>query len=491
MEEKNRGLQWSHIEPYCLLRTLLRQLWMLLMAGAACAMAAWIVLSCFVTQQYTSSTTFAVTARASTLYYTNITAAADMASSYTQLLQSRVLRQTMEQDLGMPLDGTVTAQQLGETNLIRVTVTADTPRQALVLLKAVSDNYGSLSAHVSSTAVLSQLNSPSLSVAPSRSYNVPRICLMAAIAGAALTALGVAWASVSSGTVQTQEGARSDLDAKIISTVPHEGRRTRKLLGWMDDRRERRSRRGGKRLRRNLNISSPAISFAFTESIHRIAEKFQHEHAKGRRVFLFSSVSAAEGKSTLAANTAISLASRGVNVLFIDLDLRRPVQSEMLGLSVKQKNELGTLLTESAAPVTAPATGLHSLLSTKSDADVIELLASAQLAKVVALARERYDYVIIDSPPLGFFSDSELLSDLSDASVLVVRQDTVPAPEINDAIDALRAGKAEFLGCILNDMSHLTAYSAGYGYGYGYYGYGYGKKYDKYGYGHHSGRKQQ
>ena len=440
MDENNQGLQWSHIEPLCILRALARQLWMLLLAALTCAMAAWIVLTCFVTQQYTSSTTFSVTTRTSNLYYTNITAAADVAASYSQLLQSRVLRQTMEQDLGMPLDGTVTAQQLGETNLIRVTVTADTPRQALVLLKAVSDNYGSLSAHVSSTAVLSQLNSPSLSVAPSRSYNVPRICLMAAIAGAALTALGVAWASVSSGTVQTQEGARSDLDAKIISTVPHEG----------------------------------------------------------RRVFLFSSVSAAEGKSTLAANTAISLASRGVSVLFIDLDLRRPVQSEMLGLSVKQKNELGTLLTESAAPekilaaaVTDPATGLHSLLSTKSYTDVIELLASDQLAKVVALAREQYDYVIIDSPPLGFFSDSELLSDLSDASVLVVRQDTVPAPEINDAIDALRAGKAEFLGCILNDMSHLTAYSAGYGYGYGYYGYGYGKKYDKYGYGHHSGRKQQ
>lgn len=492
MDENNQGLQWSHIEPLCILRALARQLWMLLLAALTCAMAAWIVLTCFVTQQYTSSTTFSVTTRTSNLYYTNITAAADVAASYSQLLQSRVLRQTMEQNLGMPLNGTVSAQQLGETNLIRVTVTADTPRQALVLLKAVSDNYGSLSAHVSSTAVLSQLNSPSLSVAPSRSYNVPRICLMAAIAGAALTALGVAWASVSSGTVQTQEGARSDLDAKIISTVPHEGRRTRKLLGWFDDRRrERRARRGGKRLRRNLNISSPAISFAFTESIHRIAEKFQHEHAKGRRVFLFSSVSAAEGKSTLAANTAISLASRGVNVLFIDLDLRRPVQSEMLGLSVKQKNELGTLLTESAAPekilsaaVTDPATGLHSLLSTKSYTDVIELLASDQLAKVVALARERYDYVIIDSPPLGFFSDSELLSDLSDASVLVVRQDTVPAPEINDAIDALRAGKAEFLGCILNDMAHLAAWSSGYGYGYG-------KKYDKYGYGQHSARKTQ
>lgn len=499
MDENNQGLQWSHIELLCILRALARQLWMLLLAALTCAMAAWIVLTCFVTQQYTSYTTFSVTTRTSNLYYTNITAAADVAASYSQLLQSRVLRQTMEQNLGMPLNGTVSAQQLGETNLIRVTVTADTPRQALVLLQAVSDNYGSLSAHVSSSAVLTQLNAPSLSVSAARSYNVPRTCLIAAAAGAALTAAAVVWAAVFSGTVQTLEGARSGLDARIISSVPHEGRRTRKLLGWFDDRRrERRARRGGKRLRRNLNISSPAISFAFTESIHRIAEKFQHEHAKGRRVFLFSSVSAAEGKSTLAANTAISLASRGVNVLFIDLDLRRPVQSEMLGLSVKQKNELGTLLTESAAPekilsaaVTDPSTGLHSLLSTKSYTDVIELLASDQLAKVVALARERYDYVIIDSPPLGFFSDSELLSDLSDASVLVVRQDTVPAPEINDAIDALRAGKAEFLGCILNDMAHLTAYSAGYGYGYGYYGYGYGKKYDKYGYGHRSGQKQQ
>lgn len=492
MDENNQGLQWSHIEPLCILRALARQLWMLLLAALTCAMAAWIVLTCFVTQQYTSSTTFSVTTRTSNLYYTNITAAADVAASYSQLLQSRVLRQTMEQNLGMPLNGTVSAQQLGETNLIRVTVTADTPRQALVLLQAVSDNYGSLSAHVSSSAVLTQLNAPSLSVSAARSYNVPRTCLITAAAA-------VVWAAVFSGTVQTLEGARSGLDARIISSVPHEGRRTRKLLGWFDDRRrERRARRGGKRLRRNLNISSPAISFAFTESIHRIAEKFQHEHAKGRRVFLFSSVSAAEGKSTLAANTAISLASRGVSVLFIDLDLRRPVQSEMLGLSVKQKNELGTLLTESAAPekilaaaVTDPATGLHSLLSTKSYTDVIELLASDQLAKVVALARERYDYVIIDSPPLGFFSDSELLSDLSDASVLVVRQDTVPAPEINDAIDALRAGKAEFLGCILNDMAHLTAYSAGYGYGCGYYGYGYGKKYDKYGCGHRSGQKQQ
>ena len=74
-----------------------------------------------------------------------------------------------------------------------------------------------------------------------------------------------------------------------------------------------------------------------------------------------------------------------------------------------------------------------------------------------------------------------MLSDLADGTLLVIRQNIVPAPEINDAIDSLKACKADFLGCILNDMQHLSRhlkYGYGYNYGYGYgskYGYGYGK----------------
>ena len=68
MDENNQGLQWSHIEPLCILRALARQLWMLLLAALTCVMAAWIVLTCFVTQQYTSSTTFSVTTRWKVFY---------------------------------------------------------------------------------------------------------------------------------------------------------------------------------------------------------------------------------------------------------------------------------------------------------------------------------------------------------------------------------------------------------------------------------------
>ena len=97
--------------------------------------------------------------------------------------------------------------------------------------------------------------------------------------------------------------------------------------------------------------------------------------------------------------------------------------------------------------------------------------------------RESSNYLLIDSPPLEIFSDGEVLADFADYSILVVRQDCVPAPVINDAIDVLRTKNAVFMGFVFNDVKTLRK-NSGYGYGYGYGGkYGYGKKYG-YGYGY-------
>ena len=83
------------------------------------------------------------------------------------------------------------------------------------------------------------------------------------------------------------------------------------------------------------------------------------------------------------------------------------------------------------------------------------------------------DYVIIDSPPMGMFPDAEVLAEISDASLLVVRQDCASACDINDAADDLRKCRAKFLGCVLNDMASIFSGNYGYGKKYGY-GYGYG-----------------
>lgn len=114
------------------------------------------------------------------------------------------------------------------------------------------------------------------------------------------------------------------------------------------------------------------------------------------------------------------------------------------------------------------------LFSYKPDARCTELISGKNMNLLLRKLRIM-DYVILDTPPMGMFTDAEALTQFADASVLVVRQNYTPACDINDAIDSLRAGNAEYLGCILNDMRatpSLGSYAYGKKYGYGY---GYGK----------------
>ena len=484
MNRKEQGIIWSEIEPLCMLRLLKKKLWMLIMAFLIGFMGTTVILGSLSSSSYSCSTTFAVTARSGSNYYSHTAAATEVVAIYSELLQGRFMKEMVRQELGSA-GGSISASQIGDTNLISVTVSSASPKDALLVMRSVLNNYGSLSDYVSSTAVLSPLSTPNIAIVASKSYNIPRLRLLAGLLCAAAMAAGICTLAALRCTVQTIDGARNRLDGKIIVSIPHEG--------------AGRSRKGGKkRGRMDLRISSPAISFAFAESIHSVASKLEHEHSKGRSVFLFSSVTEGEGKSTIAANTALSLAESHGRVLFIDLDLRRPVQTEILDVKLSRHSGFGDLLLSgaSAGEILSstsidPATGMEMLLSNRSYTEMIDLLASPLLAQVIELARGRFEYIIIDSPPLGYFSDSEVLGDLSDGTLLVVRQDVAPSAEINDAIDSLRACRAEFLGCILNDMQHLSRAVSRYGYGYGRYGYGkygYGK-YGKYGkYGQSSGK---
>ena len=137
---------------------------------------------------------------------------------------------------------------------------------------------------------------------------------------------------------------------------------------------------------------------------------------------------------------------------------------------------------------------IAAALSTRRDAAssllfIILLLSSASMEALLRQLRV-FDMVIVDTPPMGYFADTEVLIDNVDATMLVVRQDVTAACDINDAVDTLRAAKSRFLGCILNDMTSSVTEGQNYGYGYGYGSYGYGYGYGNYGYGAKSGGKK-
>ena len=164
MEKKQSHFRWSEIEPLCLLRVLLRKWWLMAMAGAIGVMIASLVLNHLVSYSYSSSVTFAVTARASdSNIYTNVSTAGEVAAVYSQLLQSDLMSQAVHESLdGVP--GVIRATQLGETNLIRVDVTSGSPKNALLLMQAILEHYADISEYVSSMAVLTALDACGLTV---------------------------------------------------------------------------------------------------------------------------------------------------------------------------------------------------------------------------------------------------------------------------------------------------------------------------------------
>ena len=468
--DKHKLLTLSQLEPLCILRMLLRNFWLILLA----ACIGWFSASAFligdISRSYSSSATFVVTPQGGS-YSSGLNVASSSAETYADLLDSDLMHRVVKDSLGGQCQGTITANQVGSTNLIAVTVSANTPADALRMMQALAEEYDTLSGYISSSATLSLLNTPSLSSLVRSTFNSSGFARIAAIGCAALMAAILLAIVLFTGTVQNEQAAKDLLDGKLLVAVPHE----KGMSAWL---------RGPHRGKKTPDINSPNVSFHFAESIHRLAETFEKERSEGKNVFLLTSVLETEGKSTVAMNVAMSLAMKKNRVLFLDLDLRRPVQARNLGISIPLRQNLGTLLEQRATPkeiisnaVAVQETTLYALLSTKSFPNAAELIASKTLLDLLAHARKYFDYIIIDLPPAGYFSEGEIMLDQADAAVLVVRQDVVPAAVINDCIDDLRGGRAEFLGYVLNDVNTLSSAKSSYGYSkYGYYtGYGYGK----------------
>lgn len=465
---EQKQIDLSHIEPLCVLRLLGQKLWLIVLAALTAAMAAAAFLTVVPQQTYSTGVTFAVLSRAyGASGYASVSVATEVAEIYSELLSGSYMSQIIDETVG-DVSGEVTAQQLGETNLIEVRVTSDNPRDALTIIQLIVEKQSGLSEYVSSTAVLTPIDSLSITVT-SGAYAPARTILLAALGGSVIMAAIVAMFCVLGRTVQTRRGAKDELDGRLLTTIAHEARpgRKRQAVG-------------------TPLISDPLVSFGFAEAIYRLCALLEHENAKGSRVFLLTSTCEGEGKSTVTANLALAMGKRSARVLLVDMDLHRPVQHRILGETVPPQSDLGRLLAAGASPetilsraISRPGSELELLLAALPDPAAARLADATGFAALIELARERYDYILLDTPPLSYFSDSQRISDLADASVLIVRQDTVPAPEINDAIDELREGRSEFLGYVLNDMQHLLHRSE-YGYAgsthYGSYG-----KYGRYG----------
>jgi capsular exopolysaccharide synthesis family protein len=181
-----------------------------------------------------------------------------------------------------------------------------------------------------------------------------------------------------------------------------------------------------------------------------------------------------EGKTTAATNIAISFAQAGGKVLIIDADLRAPSLHGAFSLP----NHLG--LTNYLAGDTKPAdiaqptrvARLFAMTSGPLPPNPVELLSSAKMLDLLSLASERFDFVVLDGPPVIGLADALVLSKISRGTMLIVEAGRTRYGQLDGAVKRLRAANTILLGAVLSKFSQR---GAGYGYGYEYhYDYDYG-----------------
>ena len=232
-----------------------------------------------------------------------------------------------------------------------------------------------------------------------------------------------------------------------------------------------------------MRITNPILSFRYVESCRLTATKVRNYMDRRKaKVLMITAVMENEGKSTVAANIALSLAQEGSKVLLVDSDFRKPAIYKIFEIAKDEVNDLPAVLRtgEGIRNIITKLKdeNLYFILNQKGTSRIESLLANGTLRGIIDFARTQFDYVIVDTSPMGLIPDVEDIAQYCDATALVVHEDMVLTKNINDAIDTLSETRAPVIGCIFNDATPILRFG-GSSYGYGGYHSRYGGYYGK------------
>ncbi len=193
---------------------------------------------------------------------------------------------------------------------------------------------------------------------------------------------------------------------------------------------------------------------AYCEQFRSLRTRVLHASERKRmKTFVVTSVSVGEGKTMTALNLSWLLAQTdGVSALLIDSDLRSPCATNYLGIQDEAPIGLSEVLAGEATLedtiVRLEPAGLHLLPGGSARDDCAEMLSGPTFGRVLAEARRMFDFIIIDAPPLGIFTDANVLINRADGAMLVVRSGKTRYGVVDRLLDMLPRDR--MLGVVLN-----------------------------------------
>ncbi len=413
------------------------------------------------TKQYTSSTQFFVSVSGSDTaqLQQGSTFTQERVKSYSQLLTTpRALNPVAENlDDGSSagdLAKKITVTTPPETVLLEVEVTDTSPQHAQKIATAIGETFPDVVSQVERPESSKEASPIKVSlVEPASTSEVPtspvpaRNLALGLVLGL-LLGLGLAIVRhLLDTTVRNDDDVEEITEEPVIGAVHYDPRASKEPLIVQSD------------------PSSPR-----SEAFRAVRTNLMFVDAANHpRTILLTSSIPGEGKSTTIANLALTLAQSGSSVCLIEADLRRPRLLEYLGL--EGAAGLTDVLIERAEleDVLQPygSDRLEVIGAGAIPPNPSELLASDSMSRVLAQLSTRFDYVLIDTPPVLPVTDAVVLSTKVDGVIVLVGTTIVRKEQLEATIESINAVDNTLLGLVLNRVGHKTSG----GYGAGYYGY--------------------
>ena len=445
-----------------ILEDLRKQLIYILLISAAAGMLAFVFLSYRTHASYSSSATVAVN---NIHYATNsetydmLGYATDVAGKMKTILESDELKTAVAGDLGYSgFAGNVTVQLIENTNLLRITVSSDSPLASYMEVKSILDNYKLFAGRFSGGAFFNVLEYPVISEKPELLAVSKKKVLIAALGVFMLLCAAVVLYSLRRNSVHNSADLTSETGLPYLGSIYRDARHP--ILSQASD---------GKL------ITDPGAGLRYQEGIRRLAIGIDRRmKAQGFKTLTISSTLTEEGKSAAAANLAIALTQMGRKVILADLDFYNPSLCKLLKAADTESVDLIEYLKQSGnqensgKQASKDLTGLlqkvpgtEILLVSPNSAypDAVDRYAGAIRELLKDLSKEA-DYVIIDTPALDKTVDAGELADMADTSVLIAGRNKANAEQIRSAVAAL-GGRDRMLGCAMNDVLKYTVSASG------------------------------
>lgn len=360
----------------------------------------------------------------------------DAVTRNVNMWNSNTMMKTIkDMDPNVAVSGYMHAEAVKDTNLVKLNVQADTAQDAFYLMNGAMRNYRKIVSNFDEThltVVLTDTIKSTVSVIKPNVLKYAVLVFLATVCGC-FGLLGL-WTLLTN-LLHSEAQAESLLEVPIYESLPKVRKR---------------------RKQKAVLITNPRMSLDYLETIDRLASRIsQHMIRHKQKTVMITSIQENEGKTTIAANVAISLAQKGNKTLLIDMDFRRPGVVKILDQPSDQTNYVSYALQnekelQDKVVIREDLGNLHVLFQYTTVKDADQLLETSDLSEQLKKLSLEYDFIIVDTPPMGPVRDADVIAQRVDTSFLVIREERNRAPMVNDMTDQLEEFGAHCMGAVMN-----------------------------------------